>query len=290
MYESSLEHLRCVRCGQPLELDTYEKKSEIWEGLLSCIKCTAKYPIISSIPILIDDLSSYFSVRMKLGGFLMLKARNRKTQSLIKESLRKIKQVSDDTTNLEKNWANIYKRNQNSLFVKKIKNAILKLPRCDYVIEHGCSIGITSENLAKHNNSVFGIDKSFFALIEAKKRKLKNADFFVADSLMQPFGNKKFGMVVALNVLELIEPALLLKVIFSQSDRFVILSDPYDYDRGKNSVKVQLYQKDIRAKFSQNGFKLIHGTKRPSFSSWNLSVNQRLSLHYKVDIVVAEKS
>lgn len=289
MHESSLIYLRCVKCNHALDLDIFEKKDEIIEGLLSCCNCNNAYPIILSIPFLIEDLSIYFSIRTKLGGYLLLQAKNSKIRSMIKRSLQKISKVGDDTTDLEKNWVGIYKNSQNSLFKKTIKNIISNLPRCPLVIEHGCSIGAISEILSKYHGHVFGVDKSFFALLEAKKRKIKNSDFILADSLQHPFGKQKFGLIVALNVLEIIEPFEMLDVINSQTKKFVILSDPYDYERGKNSVKVKLDAKTLRTKLSKMGLKLIHNTNRPSFISWKLCVNPRLDLNYKVDLIVGEK-
>jgi hypothetical protein len=141
--------------------------------------------------------------------------------------------------------------------------------------------------LAKYHGKVFGIDKSFFALLEAKNRNLKNADFFLADSLKHPFGNEKFELSVALNVLELIEPLELLKIITRQTRRFVILSDPYDYERGKHSVKEKLDAKSLRIHLTKLGFKFLQNTGKPSFIDWKLSVNSRLELHYKVDLILA---
>ncbi|MDE1770158.1 MAG: class I SAM-dependent methyltransferase [Thaumarchaeota archaeon] len=289
MYGSSLRYLRCVRCGNELELETLEAKNEIVEGVLTCKICRTEYPIISSIPILIEDLSLYFSIRMKLGGYLLLQAKSKTVQSIIKKSLQQIKKIGDDTTDLEKRWVGIYKNSENSSLESKIKNTIRKLPKSNFVIEHGCSIGITSEILAKHNGWVFGIDKSFFALVEAKKRKIGNSDFFLADSLLPPFGDKKFELVVALNVLELIEPLDLLKILNQQSARFIVLSDPYDYEREKNSVKIKLDEKSLRTKLTKMGFKFLQHTGKPSFIPWKLNVNPRLDLNYKVDLILVEK-
>ncbi|MDE1843781.1 MAG: class I SAM-dependent methyltransferase [Thaumarchaeota archaeon] len=287
MYESSLQYIRCVKCGQQLELEAFEKKNEIIEGLLSCVHCNGLYPIILSIPILVEDLSLFFSIRAKLGGYLLLNVKNSKIKSLIKKSLGKIKKVGEDTTDLEKNWALIYKKSKHTTFETTIRNIIRKLPKCNFVVEHGCSVGAMSEIMARYHGMVFGIDKSFFALMEAKRRKIKNADFFLADSLSGPFGTLKFDLVVALNVLELIEPLQLLKIIGAQSRQFVMLSDPYDYDRGKNSVKIKLDEKTLRSKLEQAGFKLIDGTSKPSFISWKLRVNPRLELNYKTDLILA---
>lgn len=287
MHESSLQYICCVKCGQSIELETFEKKSEIIEGLLTCVHCNGTYPIILSIPILVEDLSSFLSIRTKLGGYLLLNAKSPKIKLLIKKSLRNIKKIGDDTTDLEKNWVGIYKKSRYTTFEAKIKNTIRTLPKCNFVVEHGCSIGTVSEMMARYHGTVFGIDKSFFALLEAKKHKTKNVDFFLADSLSAPFGTMKFDLVVALNVLELVEPLKLLQIIGSQSRRFVMLSDPYDYDRGKNSVKIRLDEKTLRLKIKQMGFKLIAGTARPSFIHWKLRVNPRLELSYKTDLILA---
>ena len=222
-----------------------------------------------------------------MGGYLLLHTKNPKIKSLIRKSLQEIKHVGEDTTDLEKNWVVIYEKSKHPEFETKIKNAIMKLPKCTSVIEHGCSVGTISEILAKHHGQVFGIDKSFFALLEAKKRKIKNSDFFLADSLSHPFANKKFELSVALNVLELIEPMKLLKIIRHQTRKFVILSDPYDYERGKNSVKVKLDAKLLRLQLTKMGFKFLQNTNKPSFIPWKLLVNPRLELNYKVDLILA---
>jgi 2-polyprenyl-3-methyl-5-hydroxy-6-metoxy-1,4-benzoquinol methylase len=140
--------------------------------------------------------------------------------------------------------------------------------------------------LSKKNQQVFGIDKSFYALLEAKKRKIKNCDFILADSLHAPFRNS-FDMVVALNVLELIEPVELLNVISKQTSKFIILSDPYDYERGKKSVKVKLDAESLRITLNKMGFKFLQNTNKPSFIPWKLHVNPRLELNYKVDLILA---
>ena len=269
-----------------MELEILEKKDEIVEGVLTCKICNTKYPIISSIPFLLKDLSSYFSIRAKLGGHLLLNIKNKAVKSIIQKSLKEIKKVHEDTTELEMRWVETYKKSSKTMFERKIKKSIQKFPRCNLVLEHGCSIGKVSEMLSKKNRRAFGIDKSFYALLEAKKRKIKNCDFILADSLYSPFRNS-FDMVVALNVLELIEPVELLNAISKQTSKFIILSDPYDYERGKNSVKVKLDAKSLRITLKKMGFKFLQNTSKPSFIPWKLHVNPRLELNYKVDLILA---
>lgn len=270
-----------------LSLTSFIKSTEIEEGFLQCAKCKTIYPIIMSIPLLLEDLSSYLSIRTKLGGELLLFVKNTKIRSFIKEALHKIKNPQNDTTKLEKNWVEIYRRSRRSRFYTHITDLIKNLPTCELALEHGCSIGRISGELAKKSKTVFGIDQSFYAILEAKRQNQKNSDFVVASSLATPFGNKKFDMVVALNLLDIVEPLKLLKVILHQSKRFVIMSDPYDFERGKDSVKNRIDAHEIRLNFQENGFKLTHGTKMPHFIPWKLNVNSRLNLNYKVDVIVA---
>jgi hypothetical protein len=143
---------------------------------------------------------------------------------------------------------------------------------------------------AKQNSRVFGIDKSFYGILEAKKHQRKNSDFVVADSLHPPFGNQKFDLVIALNLLDIVEPSELLHIVSHQTKKFLILSDPYDFERGKNSVKSKTNPEELRSYLRNAGFKLIQRTIHPNFIPWKLNVNSRLSLNYKVDLIVAQKN
>ncbi len=70
MLESTIEFLKCVRCGSKLEVDVFKHDLEIDEGILNCHKCPLSYPIIKKIPIMWDDFTKYLSVRKLLGGNL----------------------------------------------------------------------------------------------------------------------------------------------------------------------------------------------------------------------------
>ena len=284
------KYLRCVKCGSNLSVDSLVSETEIQEGFLNCIQCKAVYPIISSVPFMLDDLSLYFSIRMSLGGKLLLLSKSDKMKLFVKDVLRKINRVSDDTSALEEKWVGIYKHSMRSQFYSKIKNLTHKLPVSDLVLEHGCSIGQVSRESAKRNLHVFGIDKSFYGILEAKKHQRKNSDFIVADSLNTPFGKQRFDLVIALNLLDIVEPHQLLQKITRQSKKFLILSDSYDFERGKNSVKLKTSPEELRLIVKNSGFKLIQHTAKPSYIPWNLNVNSRLRLDYKVDLIIAQKT
>lgn len=289
MHQSSLNFIFCVRCNGPLELDVFSCSDEIKEGFLLCKKCDILYPIVSGVAILWNDFVSYLSRRKKLGGQLFNEAKNSKLKSHIKKTLSKVEKNVEDQTLIEKRWATIYQNNSKSKFYSKIKS-ILNQIESDVSLEHGCSIGTISEHMAKTSNQVFGIDKSFFAIKTAKEKKLSNADFFVADSLLHPFANQKFGLILALNLLEIIEPIDLIKTISSQMQKgYLIISDPYDFDRGKNSVKHTVNEKELRDELKKYSFSISSDTKKESFIPWNLQIAKRTELKYLVDVVLAKK-
>jgi SAM-dependent methyltransferase len=121
--------------------------------------------------------------------------------------------------------------------------------------------------------------------------KLKNLDFFVADSLEQPFGKTKFDLVVGLNLFEIIEPKTFLKLLADQvrKDGWLVLSDPYDFERGAKSVKEPLYEDSVRKELSRHGFAVSKQTRKPSHLLWNLELHKRAVLQYRVDLIVAKK-
>lgn len=288
MKEFSLDYLRCINCGSKLELDVFKKQHEIEEGILECVKCKSLYPIIEKIPILWDDFSNYISNRRKLGGRLVNTVSNQ-MKIFLKNSLSENKKI-EDRTNLEERWTLIYQNSSRSKFYSRMKNEIRGIPHAKLVLEYGCSIGKMSSFLADSNQTVFGIDRSFSAIKVASRESKKNLDYFVADSLSPIFGKTKFDLIVALNLLELIEPVDFLKKISSQIKKgFLLLSDPYDYDRGVNSVKKPLDETSLRNNLKNLKFRIVQNTDQPSNISWNLKMNPRTTLNYKVDFLIAEK-
>lgn len=290
MHEFSLNFLRCIRCGSKLELDAFRKETEIEEGILECKECALCFPIVKKIPILWDDLSKYFSDRVMLGGKLFHSVSHDKMKKFLKSALSNSKRNVDDRTPLEERWSRIYQTSQKSKFYSVIKNKLNSIPKSNLVLEYGCSIGIVSDFLANSNQIVFGIDRSFSAISIAKNTQKDNLDYFVADLMSDVFGKTKFDLILALNVLELVEPKDLLKHISQQiSKGTLVISDPYDFDRGKNSVKKPLDELTLRANLEDIGFDVDMRTKKPSYLTWNLKLNPRTTLNYKVDLIIAKK-
>jgi len=290
MLESSAKFLKCVRCGSKLELDVFKLDQEIEEGILECKKCNLVFPIIEKIPILWDDFSKYLSSRKVLGGKLYRLTNTGKMKKFLKFSLSQTKQHTDDRTALEERWSKIYQNNKSSKFYSIIKKNLNFIAKSKLVLEYGCSIGIITYSLADCHDMVFGIDRSFSALRYAKKSSKNNLDYIVADSLSPVFGKLQFDLILALNILELIEPLDLIKQVSKQiSSGHFVISDPYDFDRGANSVKKPLDESTLRTNLGNLGFKISSKTKNPSYIPWNLKLNPRATLNYKVDLIVGKK-
>lgn len=271
-----------------MELDSYRKDKQISEGILSCKKCGLVFPIIDGVAILWNDFARYLSNRPRLGGELLLAAKTAPMKSLIKTALSKAAKTQDLSV-IEKRWATIYRTNQKSRFYGVVKKAL------DFdtglALEHGCSIGVMTKHIAKNSKQAFGIDKSYYAIKEAIKSRRKNLDYFVADSMDHPFGRTKFDLVLGLNLFELVEPKKLVQILASQTRKngTLVLSDPYDYDRGTRSVKEPLYEDTIRKEITRFGFTISNATKKPSHIQWNLNLHKRATLQYLVDFIIARK-
>jgi SAM-dependent methyltransferase len=213
-----------------------------------------------------------------------------KLKKILKSSLSKIDQVYDDRTALEERWSEIYKNSKSSKFYSIIKNNLDAIEQSHLVVEYGCSIGTVTSFLAESHEMVFGIDRSYAALRHAKQLHKNNLDYFVSDILSPVFGKSKFDLVIALNILELVEPVELLKHISKQvSSGYFVITDPYDFDRGVNSVKKPLDETTLRANLNNLGFKILSKTKIPSHIPWSLNLNSRATLNYKVDLVIGKK-
>ena len=291
MYESSLEFLRCLRCGSKIELEILKLDKEIHEGFLICCLCDLIFPIIAKIPIFWNDFSNFLSTHKILSGRLYRLSETTKMKNFIKTSLIKTTFSDNDRTNLDDRWSKIYQNSQNSKFYSIIKNNLNSISKSKMVLEYGCSIGIMTSYLSNHQNTVFGIDKSFSALEYAKQKSRKNSDFFLADFLSPIFGKLNFDLILALNILELIEPTSLLKQVSNQiKSGYFVISDPYDFDRGKNSVKKSLDESSLRNYLTKLGFSISSSTKKPSYIKWNLKLNSRSQLNYKVDLVIGKKN
>jgi len=292
MLESSVTFLRCVRCGSKLELDVFESGKEINEGILECRKCSLVFPVIEKIPFLWNDFPAYLSFRKILGGKLYRLSNTEKMKKFLKVSLSKTTQHNnDDRTVTEERWSKIYQNSKSSKFYSLIKKNLNYIKKSKLVLEYGCSIGIMTSFLADNHDMVFGVDRSFSALRYAKKISKDNLEYIVADSMSPIFGKLQFDLVLALNVLELMEPLEVIKQVSKQiTAGYFVVSDPYDFDRDTRSVKKFVDEVTLRTGLENAGFRISPKTKKPSFLPWNLKINPRATLSYKSDLVICKKT
>jgi len=290
MLESTLKFIRCPKCNSNLNIEIYKNSNEIDEGILKCEKCQSEFPIIDKIPIMFIDFKKYISEHKILSEKLYKLASSNEVKKFLKLSLNNIIWNEIDKTKIEERWSQIYNINKNNEFYKIIKSYLVSIPKSKLVLEYGCSIGIITKYISDSSERVFGIDKSFNAIHRAKKIQKNNLDYIVSDFTSTPFKNKKFDLIVGLNILELMEPNILLKQISKQiSAGYIMITDPYDYERGINSVKHPINELLLRKNLRELKFKINKETEKPSFIPWNLKLYDRASLNYKVDIVIAKK-
>ena len=290
MLESTHAILRCVNCGSKLELEILESSSEIDEGFLACVKCGMQFPIIERIPIMWNDFSSYLSERKSLSGYLYKNIRHKKLKNYLKDALSGIIFTKEDRHIVEERWSEIYQNSKTTKFYSEMKKHLDAIPKSEWVLEHGCSIGLLASYLSKKHDHVLGVDRSFSALKIAKKSLKDNLDFVLSDSLSGALGQFQFNLVLGMNVLELIEPTEFLKLVSKQiSSGHLFISDPYDFERGSNSVKTRINEKTLRSQIENLGFEISASTVDPSYISWILKINPRATLSYEVDLIIAEK-
>ena len=290
MKESTLKFLKCSKCNKTIDLEIYENKTEIIEGILRCNKCELMFPIIDKIPIMLIDFKKYISEHKILSGKLYRLASNKEMKKILKSIFSDIVWDNNDKSGIEERWTQIYQNNKNNKFYKTIKSELKNIPKSKLVLEYGCSVGIISNHMSNLSEKVFGIDKSFSAIQYANKIQRDNTNYIVSDFVSNPIKNMKFDLIIGLNILELMEPNILLKIISKQiSNGYVIISDPYDYERGINSVKNPMNEEILRKKLTELKFQITNNTNQPSFIPWNLQLYDRASLDYKVDIVIAKK-
>ena len=208
----------------------------------------------------------------------------------MKSILSEIIFTKEDRHIVEERWSKIYQNSKTTKFYSQMKRHLDNIPKSEWVLEHGCSIGLLASYLSKKHEHVLGIDRSFSALKIAKKSSKNNLDFVLSDSLSGVLGKLQFNLVLGVNILELIEPTEFLKHVSKQiSSGHLLISDPYDFERGSNSVKKTINEKTLRSLIKNLGFKISPKTIHPSYVPWILKINPRATLNYKVDLIIAKK-
>ncbi len=316
----NLDHLFCINHKDKkysLTLESYTvdqyNSNECKEGLLICNDCKTEYPIIDGIPIIIKNFIDYCSKRTVTFGKWFLDAKSERLKEFLKSISQKLEKnsISEKRYESEGLYFQSYKwlHNENfesdkflhlmrwkikpSNIYKKLTSNIAFNPE-GVGLDLGCSLGMSTFELAKKFSFVFGIDTSFSFIKEARKKlkvqEITNVEFIVSDILNLPFKNQKFDLIFGLNVLEFVPINDLLKEVHDllKPHSIFIITSPYDYNREivyNGKIDGQM----IRTLIEKKGFEISQKTKKESYIPWILKISERTYLFYFLDLIEARK-
>jgi SAM-dependent methyltransferase/uncharacterized protein YbaR (Trm112 family) len=311
MIKKIVSDLRCVNnsCkNEGLTLESLQEAGdECVEGFLSCDVCNSQYPIIQGVPIILQDFQEYTRQRIMTYGKWLLNSKSSKLKKFLRSVGMNIQFPTSNDSYEENNI--LYKsymynhhhyhfnNRLTSLFKKKIEPDYIykmlgqkRLNLKGIGLDIGCSFGSSTFELAKRLPFVYGVDLSFSFIREARKIMLdsmtKNVEFIVSDAINLPFESKFFQSVIALNLVDRVNPHKLMASINSciKDNGKLIFIDPYHFLNDNSTDQYDSIQ--IRKIIEKLGYTI---RSNESYIPWILKMNERSYLFYFVDLVVANR-
>jgi SAM-dependent methyltransferase len=294
------------------------EEKECVEGFIKCTSCQAIYPVIEGVPIVVEDFVSYALARIATYGRWLLTSRTDKMKSFIKQVGMAMSSSSSSSGNnyryeedgpwyLPYKWAQ-YDHSKDDRLLRMFRGQIkpdeiynraihgINVKIGDGIaLEMACSMGYITLKLAEKYGFVIGIDTSFSFIKEARRRmkqsRRPNLEFCVADVLNPPFNSLKFDLILAVNLIELVDPKQLLSSIHRvlKPHAEAIFLDPYDFSRTMKRID-HLDAQSFRCLLRSSGFEIAEkSSKNESFIPWLLKINERSYLVYFVDYINTRK-
>lgn len=184
MKPSLVEYLACPTCGGNLSLKTKkERKNEIIEGTLTCLKCKEKFPVKDSIPRFVVDETKNFV----------------KTEDAFSAKWRTYHKSYHEKKwfEFQRNW--LLERFQ----WKTLENFNNFLKTRNFILDAGTGLGNSAKYHSTNKNSlVFALDASESIDFANKKYgDIKNIHFIQADLRQLPFKKSFFDYIYSDQVL-----------------------------------------------------------------------------------------
>ena len=310
MMKKIVSDLRCVNnsCkNKSLTLESLrEADDECIEGFLSCSICNSQYPIIQGVPIVLQNFHDYARQRIMTYGKWIMTSKSFKLKDFLRSIGKKIHSPTSSDLYEENNSlykAYLYNFHNHhfddrllSLFKRKIEPDHIyrmlgkkSLNLNGIGLDIGCSIGSSTFELAKRLPFVFGVDLSFSFILKARKlmrdKMRKNVEFVVSDAINLPFESSYFRSIIALNVVDRVDPNKLMVSINRciKNNGKLILIDPYHFVKDNTD---QFDSIQIRKIVENFGYKI---SSNESYIPWIMKMSERAYLFYFVDFIVANK-
>lgn len=215
MYKSALTSIICCRCKNDLQLQEGHQTAEndnkiVTNATLYCSSCSACYPVVNTVPILIDNnslhefLSDYHKSIIcadKYGCFS--NELKRIVEGGRKNINNKVAQVANNWSvqwNLHNTKDTIWEKPE--IISEHIPLDQSFLNRKGVILELGCGNGRCINHFAKFSSSIYGIDLSDSIFNTAlRMRDFTNIHLFKADIMNLPFKDDLFDVIYSDHVL-----------------------------------------------------------------------------------------
>jgi SAM-dependent methyltransferase len=310
------ESLYCINHAYKakLSLESFlDENGDSIEGILSCEKCDATFPVIGGVAIIVENFSAYATERVEIFGSWLVGTKSIEMRKFLKQAGMNIPRSENNKNRYDESawfrpftWTHYdYSLDDRMLSMlrwkirpdeiyRKVTN-MLETNIRNIGLDVGCSVGSAALMIAKKLSFVFGIDLSFSFISEARRRmkemEISNAEFLVCDSAKMPFSQQYFDSIVALNLVGRLD---LEKTIMSinkliKPDGRLYMADPYDNDIQQSKSTIEGVE--LRNLLEKTGYTISAKNKKSeSYIPWIIKINDRCYLFYFLDFIEARRA